>query len=432
MRASPEDRGESFSSPSCMHENKQEHVMLRPEQPEMSSGPPESAGPLGMRPGVDSDHAEKPGRNAALVSLDDNSNTTSAAADNTPSGRESPERDTTSQHLAASPHDPGANRTELSLSSPGWEDLPATPSATPAYSAGISEPKFLDLASTAFAPVPPDAILPPLPKPVLVPRTSPGLNHPFARAWAPELENHAVTRADFVAFIDNLNIVCAPHAAGRILHVAAFGIGLAQNEYTDAVAGVLEGIAILSMVAVTHTRVKKYLARLNGAYFHPRRLHVKIVGTKKMLRILGLDKKTPLIAPLSEETLDLGAQERCLLYLSQWACQLDFNDIPPPRPQTTALAKLAQWEVTHRIKEADKKAKNSRKRAWKRFQKGKKLKEDGTEKARVKELSWIMVENLHKWEQRKAEKLAKKEEKKRSSTWRTITSRKGTFRSDTA
>jgi hypothetical protein len=133
---------------------------------------------------------------------------------------------------------------------------------------------------------------------------------------------------------------------------------------------------------------------MNETYFHPRGLHVKVINTKKMIKMLGLDKKAPLVAPLSEDTLDLSAQDRCLLHLYSWACELQFDHLPP-RPQTTALARLAQWKINYMVKEANKTAGRSRKKTWKRYQKDKKLKEDKGENRRAKNLSWIMVQNLH-------------------------------------
>ena len=58
-----------------------------------------------------------------------------------------------------------------------------------------------------------------LDKPILIPRLNPGPNIPFARAWPPCLEAYDISQHDFLALVDNLNVVCAPHPAARILEI---------------------------------------------------------------------------------------------------------------------------------------------------------------------------------------------------------------------
>ncbi|KAI2464641.1 hypothetical protein F4781DRAFT_412416 [Annulohypoxylon bovei var. microspora] len=55
-----------------------------------------------------------------------------------------------------------------------------------------------------------------------------------------------------------------------------------------------------------------------------------------MMKIFGLEKKGPLVAPLSKNTPDLSAQERCLKHLSQWKCELSLDGIPPRRNTSSA------------------------------------------------------------------------------------------------
>ncbi|KAI3326963.1 hypothetical protein HD806DRAFT_378876 [Xylariaceae sp. AK1471] len=318
-----------------------------------------------------------------------------------------------------------ANDRDSSTALPGtllsadWVDVesPLTPSHNAELQA--TESHILDLATSSFPPVPEDADLPHLPKPVLIPRLDQGRAAPFARAWAPELAEHAIEKEDFVAFIDNLNIIISPHVAIRVLQVAAFAVGLVPYDVAEGVGGALEAIAILSAVAVNYKRTKDYLLLMNDKYFHPRKLHVKIIGTKRLKKLFKLDKKDPCLAPLTEQTLELTIKERCLQYLSQYICEVSF-DVPAPSPATTTLAKIAAWEIRHKIHKADKKAKWGRKRAWKRHQKGKKLQErwEGWgERQWVKSLGWILVQDFEEWEAQKAEKKAKKEEKRRTSTW---------------
>ncbi|KAI1466546.1 uncharacterized protein F4812DRAFT_465788 [Daldinia caldariorum] len=278
----------------------------------------------------------------------------------------------------------------------------------------VTESQILDLATSCFPPIPDDAELPPLPKPVLIPRVDPGVHIPFARAWVPELANHAVTPEDLVAFIDNLNVLIRPHIAGLAVLVAALGVGVISYDGTDGIAAALELAAIIGVTIINYRRCKKYFGIMNEKYFHPRKLHAKIVNPKRITKTFNLDKKDILLAPLTEETLDLSNQERCIKYMSQWTCQLSFDDLPPPSEQTSILAKMAAWEVKHKIAKAEKQAKRSRKRAWKRHMKGKKLKECWLERSQAKTLDWLLIQNLDEWEAAQAEKKAKKEKKRYS------------------
>ena len=294
-----------------------------------------------------------------------------------------------------------------------WGDVVEVPPATVVTSPDPGEPRIqitdtqiLDAATACFSPVTENADLPLLPKPVVMPRLDQGSSVPFARAWPPELADHAITQEDFVAFIDNLNIAISPNVAILVPYDVAEGVG-----------GALEAIATLGAIAVNYKRTKDYLALTNEKYFHPRKLHVKIVNTKRLKTLLKLDKKDALLAPLTEDTLELSSQQRCLRYLSKYSCELSF-DAPAPSPATTTLAKITAWQIKQKIRKADEAAKSARKRTWKRHQKGKKLQgrwESMGEKSRVRSLDWILVQNLQDWEARKAEKEVKKNEKKKKN-----------------
>ncbi|KAI1827713.1 hypothetical protein F4861DRAFT_492268 [Xylaria intraflava] len=213
-----------------------------------------------------------------------------------------------------------------------------------------------------------------------------------------------------------------PHAAFHVMEFTGAAVGLVPYDVAEGIGGALEGIAVLGTVAMNYKRMKDYLARMNADYFHPRRLHMKIIGTKRLRKLFGLDKKDPCLAPVSEETIELSAQERCLRYLADYISELSF-DVPAPSPATTTLAKIRAWEIRHKIRKADRAAKAGRKRALKRHQKGKKPMDrwnSRVERERVNALDWILVQNIKEWEVRKAEKEAEKEEKRKTSVWRHI------------
>ncbi|KAI1427380.1 hypothetical protein F5Y12DRAFT_169351 [Xylaria sp. FL1777] len=305
------------------------------------------------------------------------------------------------------------------------DDVELAPSTSPGSAAQVTDTHILDIATASFPPVPEDANILPLPKPVLVPRLDPGGAIPFARMWAPELASHAITKEDFVAFVDNLNIIITPHVAFRVLQIASFAVGLVPYDMAEGIGGALEAIAIIGAIAMNYKRTKDYLAIMNEKYFHPRKLHIKRIGTKRLKKLFELDQKDPCLAPLTEDTLELTSQERCLRYLSQYSCELS-SDVPAPSPATTMLAKVTTWQIKHKIRKADKSARSGRKRAWKRHQKGKKPLsswDSRGERVRVRSLDWILVQNLEEWETQRAKKGEKKKKeggKRHASVWRGI------------
>ncbi|KAI1351339.1 hypothetical protein F5Y01DRAFT_314987 [Xylaria sp. FL0043] len=230
-----------------------------------------------------------------------------------------------------------------------------TTTASPDSATQVSDTHILDLATASFPPVPEDAYFLPLLKPVVVPRLNPGGAIPFPRAWAPELADHAIMKENFVAFVDNLNIVITPHIAFRVLELAGSAVGVVPYDIAESIGGALELIAILGSSIVNYKRAKDYKALMNEKYFHPRKLHVKIIGTKRLKKLFGLDKKDPCLAPLTEDTLELTSQERCLRYLSKYSCELSL-DVPAPSPATTMLAKLTAWRIKYKVRKADKAA----------------------------------------------------------------------------
>lgn len=254
---------------------------------------------------------------------------------------------------------------------------------------------------------------PPLTQPIFIPRVNPGPTMPFTRAWAPVLAAYDISQSDFLAFIDNLNLVCAPHAAIKMVELAAIGIGHVPVDWAEGLSGGLRLLAMATTAAVAHARRKRYLARANEGLFHPRGLHTRVVGTRKMGALLDLAKDDPLIVPLSETTIGLSVQDRCLLHLeSKGAAPLMVAGLPGPGPQTKLLAKLAAWQVRSQTNKFEKMAAKSRKKAWKRAAKGKKLKEMGLERIRVKWLSWIVVQSLEDYEREVREEAEKKAQKK--------------------
>ncbi|WYZ39201.1 hypothetical protein EsH8_III_001115 [Colletotrichum jinshuiense] len=261
--------------------------------------------------------------------------------------------------------------------------------------------------------------LPPLPKPVIVPRLDPGCTFPFARAWAPELERHDISQSEWVGFLDRLNILGKPHPGITVAQIMAIGVSFAPVDAAEGIAALIEAGAAGLTAYMARARCQKLIAMMNLEYFGPRGLRVRIVSGKEMRRNLGLQKGDALVAPLGEDTLDMTTQERCLEQLKGRVSELTFS-VPGPAPETKAVARLAAWRVRTQLKKSDKAARRARKRAWKKFQQGKELKECKEEVSRVKRVSWVLLQNI---EDAEADVIRAKEEaggKKRGKLWRAL------------
>lgn len=344
-----------------------------------------------------------------------------------------------------------------------------------------AEELLLDVAAAPFADLPRPsskeaAAFRRLARPVVVPRLHGGPTVPFARGYAPCLgDTHSIDAATFLAFIDGLNLVTSPHPAALIFSAVAFSMNFVPHDSANAIGAIMQLLADVTTTIVAQQRAKIYLARANATLFEPRGLHVAIAKTKKMRSVLGIAPKAPLLAPLSEETLELATLERCMYHLdhSGWAASLELEvrtgrllpmakptyreadasagwhpdhtsasassslQTPPPMQRSLStwskvgrsvnhgLAVVADKRVRYEIGKAQGQAKRARRRAWKRHNKGKKLKEPFGEKWRVGQLSWILVRNLGDVQRERAEAEAKLAAKKAAKAQKRAAKRKG-------
>ncbi len=337
-------------------------------------------------------------------------------------------------------------------------DHPAKGSAPGSLSREEQEAEELlaDIAAAPLAGIPRPssreaAAYPRLTVPVVVPRIHGSATVPFARGYAPCLgDGHGIEAPMFMAFIDGLNLVTSPHPLTLLLAVGAFAMNFVPLDYADGLGAVMALLAEVSAHIIAKRRAKAYLERANALLFAPRGLHACIVNNKKLRATLGIPAKDPLLAPLSEETLTMGTLERCVHHLAMngWAAAVDLEERigrlmpmakptyrsadpsagwhpdyaaasasgasgPEPSPLahigrsvTHGLAVVADMRVRWEIRKASHGAARSRRRAWKRHQKGKTLKEPFGEKFHVRQLRWILIRNLDDVQREEAEKAA--------------------------
>jgi hypothetical protein len=242
----------------------------------------------------------------------------------------------------------------------------------------------------------PSTFFPPLPLPILIPRVHPDSTMPFARAWVPELAQHGFTQEEFLTFIDNLNIVTSPVAAFQLFKLASIGVGAVPHEWGQATSAALGFVASVGTQAVSYARQKAYLKEANERYFAPRGLHIQVVGTRRMRKLLGIGKKDPLTVPLSQDTLTQSPPQQYMAALEGRVCDITF-EVPGPAKPTKLLARLKSWQIRVQLRKAEKESRKERQKAWKSNTTGKgkiyKIVMWG-QKVKVSRLAWILIKNL--------------------------------------
>jgi hypothetical protein len=234
--------------------------------------------------------------------------------------------------------------------------------------------------------------------PIAIPQISAGMGQSFLRAWVPILQNYNITIREFVAFIDNLNVISTASPPLQVVDLAGGMIGMVPHHWAAIAGAAIQGTAKLGTYAVSKGRTEAYMREVNEKMFKPRGLNVRIASTEAARALLKIPNAYPTLAPLTRQTMNMSTAERVLVETRPYNAVLDLN-VPPPTEQTTTLAKLSARQVAARSKKQQEKLVKSR---------GKDIeKQQGrTEKEREKQAK------EDRKRERKAEKKAKKRERK--------------------
>jgi hypothetical protein len=182
-----------------------------------------------------------------------------------------------------------------------------------------------------------------------------GRGQSFLRAWAPCLEANSISQTDFLAFIDNLNIVSTANPPLQVLGLAGGFLGMVPYHWAKIAGTAIQVSAQLGAAVVSKSRTDMYMKEVNEKMFKPRGLKVSITSVEAMRRILRILDTQPLLAPLTDETMQMSTLERELLALRDYNAMLDMN-VPRPVEQPAMLAKLSARQVEGLAKKNQKKA----------------------------------------------------------------------------
>lgn len=232
----------------------------------------------------------------------------------------------------------------------------------------ISDDQMLDqaLEFTRHRPPPYDSITR-LSLPVIVPPVANGIALPFARCYAPNLRGHGVSEEEFIEFIDNLNIVTTANAPLQLLGIAGGIASFAPSAIAMAVGTAVQVGAKVGTAITSRKRVKEYLDRANKQFFRPRRLVVHLIGTKDLMKVLGMPPNSPLLSSFTSDpgNADLTVQERRLAALDGRISAVTF-DVPPPTKPTTILSKMSAMQVKRDTAKSERRMMKGRRRQMKR------------------------------------------------------------------
>lgn len=198
-------------------------------------------------------------------------------------------------------------------------------------------------------PPPPYSEYEPLSSPIVIPQLSNQFGSPFSRAYAPILESRGIEKHDFLEFIDGINIVSTPNIIFLTMLLAAEVLDATNVDVLEMAACGLAVAAVVGTIVVCKRRCKMYLKKSNKYLFNPRGLQVKILSSKELAPLLGVESRMHLLCPFDDDQKDLTIHERRMYGIKDKVYPLDFN-VPPPSKAKNLLAKVAAYQVSRSYK----------------------------------------------------------------------------------
>ncbi|KFY42437.1 hypothetical protein V495_04522 [Pseudogymnoascus sp. VKM F-4514 (FW-929)] len=232
-----------------------------------------------------------------------------------------------------------------------------------------------------------------LESPIAIPQTTHGMGKSFLRAWAPILQYNDISVSDFIAFIDNLNVVSTASPPLQVLDLAGGFVGMVPHHWAQIAGFVIQGTAKIGTGLVSKGRTEVYMQEVNEKLFKPRGLKASLASTEAMRTLLRIPADRPTLAPPTPPTMTLSTAERALIGADPYNATLDL-DVPPPGEQTTMLAKLSAKQVMAQEKK-------NQKKGLKEMEKAAKKEEGQREKDKHK------AEKRHRKEERREKKRGK-------------------------
>lgn len=259
------------------------------------------------------------------------------------------------------------------------------------------EPTDTDILTQAlkFTHVPPPATTQHLRLPIAIPQSQPGLGSFYTRLFAPSITStHSITESDFLAFIDNYNLMASPAPSLQVVGAVGGIIGFLPLHLLRAVGSGIQAGAQMGGAALSAGRAKLYLQKANEDFFAPRQLRVRVVNAQELAEVLQLPSATPGVGRLTPDSMHQSSLERRVAAVRPYMTDVTF-DVPPPTKQTDMLKRMAAKQVAMRSKKAERQIMRGRsKQRWREERGfGEQRKEDRETRA-ARKVKWILIENL--------------------------------------
>lgn len=219
---------------------------------------------------------------------------------------------------------------------------------------------------------------------------------PFVRGYAPELEAHGISQADFLTMLDGLNECFVAHPVFQGLGIAGAVMGFVYGVQSVQWAGVgLQVAAGVTSAATSYARTRAYVKEVNRDLLHPAALHMNILTTKKMMDKVGypedklqlpsldlpdtevLTQSAPQADKVSSndtaDAVSLSSEDprmRCLKALEGYVMPLSLDVPDAVAPDTNNfLKKMGANQAARMKRKQEKKLENRRSKRERRHQK---------------------------------------------------------------
>jgi len=256
------------------------------------------------------------------------------------------------------------------------------------------------------------------------------IGKPFIRAYARCLNNFNLSQDAFLDFLDELNIDFIGHVgfdytrkAGNVIRAAGAFDPTGITKLVGSSVSMTASLGEIAYIKGPMSKKKWYLDGANREIFAPRGLKASIVGGKELRKILGVDAKFRLCAPLmtgwvvpSRDQLNKGQRAKCrvagrimyqlLQHAEDVVLDREANEtlmVTGSLGQKKAAREVRNWqvgsEVQHELWRGEalalyERAKNaaSEKERQKLL---KKAAQADKEMIHAEKISWLVVQNLH-------------------------------------
>ena len=176
----------------------------------------------------------------------------------------------------------------------------------------------------------------PLPMPVIIPQRRPGEKRKgFAKAYAPVLENAAITQDVWMKFLKDFDDSSQASPILTVIQLGAVVAGFIPDAICQAVAAAIQTAAEISIELQMRKRTNTYLHKMNEEFFMKRGLYAMIMKYKSDADPRKRDAlKSAVTSGISVETVDLSddSKKSDEKKISEEQAVIEVQSGPEPEP----------------------------------------------------------------------------------------------------